>query len=222
MNLARNLGRHLVSVLAAVNKTSAQGRHAINAGINIAAIEHRIEYNSGMLLRYNYRLYPTLRQRTALARAFGCARVVFNDGLRARQDAHTAGQPYITDAELSARLTAVKATPERAWLGEVSAVVLQQALADLNAAYRNFLASITGTRKGPKVGPPCNANNGPKPLYIRTWQCQECGTCLDRDTNAAVNVAKAAGLAVSACGAQVRPGLALAQRGEAGTLRGAA
>ncbi len=65
-----------------------------------------------------------------------------------------AGLPYLTDAEVSARLTAAKATPGRAWLGEVSAVVLQQALADLNTAYRNFFASITGTRKGPKAGPP--------------------------------------------------------------------
>ena len=397
-----------------------------------------------MRLRYNYRLYPTLSQRAALARAFGCARVAFNDGLRARQEAHAAGLPYVSDRELSARLTAAKATPERAWLGEVSAVVLQQALADLNAAYRNFFASVTGKRKGPKVGPPrfrsrkdhrqairftanawfkvldsgklrlpkigdvpvrwsrslpsepssvtvikdaagryfasfvveiepdglpqtepvigidlglthfavlsdgrkigsprflrraqkklrrrqrelsrkergsrnrdksrvkvaraharvadarrefhhrlstklirenqavvvedlavnrlartrmaksvhdagwsafvnmleykarlygrefhrigrfeptsqvcsaCGVKDGPKPLYVRTWRCLACGAWLDRDVNAAVNVAKAAGLAVTACGAQVRPGPALAQRDEAGTLRGAA
>ena len=56
-------------------------------------------------------------------RAFGCARVVFNDGLAARQDAHQAGLPYPSDRELSARLTAAKATPEREWLGDVSAVV---------------------------------------------------------------------------------------------------
>ncbi len=98
--------------------------------------------------------YPTPGQRDALARAFGCARVVFNDGLRARQEAHAAGRPYITGAELSARLTAAKATPERAWLSEVSAVALQQSLADLNTAYRNFFASVTGKRKGPKIGPP--------------------------------------------------------------------
>jgi transposase len=178
-----------------------------------------------------------------------------------------AGRPYVTDAELSARLTAAKATTERVWLGDVSAVVLQQALADLNAAYRSFFASITGNRKGPKVMPPrfrsrkdhrqairftrnarfaksvhdagwsafvnmleykarlygrtfrrvdrfeptsqvcsaCGARDGPKPLHIRTWQCRECGAWLDRDVNAAVNVARAAGLAVSACGAQVRP-----------------
>ena len=392
-----------------------------------------------MQLRYNYRLYPTLGQRVALAKAFGCARVVFNDGLHARQEAYEAGLPYPTDGELSARLTAAKATPERAWLGEVSVVVLQQALADLNAAYRNFFASITGTRKGPKVSPPrfrsrkdtrqavrftrnarfaitpggklrlpkigdvpvrwsrslpsppssvtvirdsaglyfasfvvevrpgalpeaepvvgidlglthfavlsdgrkiaspqflrraekklkraqrvlsrkqkgssnrdkarikvaraharvadarrefhhhlstalirenqavavedlavnglartrmaksihdagwsafvhmleykarlygrgfyrigrfeptsqvcsaCGTRDGLKPLHVRTWQCRGCGGWLDRDVNAAVNVARAAGLAVSACGAQVRPGLALAQRDEAGT-----
>ncbi len=393
-----------------------------------------------MQLRYNYRLYPTPGQQQALARAFGCARVVFNDALRARQQAYEAGLAYVSDAELSAQLTASKATPERAWLGEVSSVVLQQALADLNTAYRNFFASVTGKRSGRKVAPPrlrsrkdrrqsvrftasarwsltpgqklrlpkignvpvrwsralpsapssvtvikdaagryfasfvvqaqpgalpaadavigidlglthfavlsdgrkiasprflrraerklrhrqreharkqkgsrnrdkarvkvaraharvadarrdfhhqlstalirdnqavavedlavnglartrmaksvydagwsgfvamleykarlhgrefhrigrfeptsqtcsaCGVKDGPKPLYVRTWQCRGCGAWLDRDINAAVNVAKAAGLAVSACGAQVRPGPALAQRGEAGTL----
>jgi putative transposase len=374
-----------------------------------------------------------------LARVFGCARVVFNDALRTRQQAHEAGLPHITDAELSARLTACKATPERAWLGDVSAVVLQQALADLNAAYRNFFASCSGKRKGPRVAPPrfrsrkdrrqairftanarfrvlpngklrlskigdvpvrwsrplpskpssatvikdpagryfasfvvetepgplpqteplvgidlglahfavlsdgrkiaspqflrraekklrrrqrdlsrkqkgscnrakarvkaarahaqvadarrdfhhqlstrlirdnqavavedlevkglartrlaksvhdagwatfvamleykarlygrefhrigrfeptsqvcsaCGVKDGPKPLHVRAWQCQGCGAWLDRDVNAAINVARAAGLAVTACGAQVRPGPVLAQRSEAGT-----
>jgi putative transposase len=61
----------------------------------------------------------------------------------------------------------------------------------------------------------CGLKDGPKPLHIRIWQCQGCRTRLDRDINAAVNVAKAAGLAVTACGAQVRP--VLAQRSEAGT-----
>ena len=63
----------------------------------------------------------------------------------------------------------------------------------------------------------CGIKDGPKPLYLRAWQCQGCGAWLDRDVNAAVNVAKAAGLAVTACGAQVRPESALAQRSEAGT-----
>jgi transposase len=36
-------------------------------------------------LRYNYRACPDASQRTALARAFGCARVVWNDCLRDRR-----------------------------------------------------------------------------------------------------------------------------------------
>jgi putative transposase len=107
-----------------------------------------------MQLRYNYRLDPWPRHRAAFGQAFGCARAVFNDALQAREAAHQAGEPYVTDSDLSARLTAIKTAPERAWLGEVSSVVLQQALADLNAAYRNYFASLTGKRKGPPVAKP--------------------------------------------------------------------
>lgn len=107
-----------------------------------------------MQLRYQYRLHPTPGQQAALARAFGCARVVFNDAIAARETARRAGLPYPKDAELSKAVTAAKKTQERAWLAEVSSVVLQQALADANTAYRNFFASITGKRKGSRLGAP--------------------------------------------------------------------
>lgn len=115
---------------------------------------HKANHGGCVRLRYSFRLYPDPGQREALARAFGCARVVFNEALAARRAAHEAGLPYISDTVMSARLTKAKGTPERAWLGEVSSVLLQQALADVNAAYRNFLASATGKRKGPKVASP--------------------------------------------------------------------
>ncbi|MDX2762462.1 RNA-guided endonuclease InsQ/TnpB family protein [Streptomyces europaeiscabiei] len=108
-----------------------------------------------MQLRYAFRLYPDAAQQAALARAFGCARVVFNDAVRAREDARDAGQPFPTAGQLSTRLiTEAKRTPQRAWLGRVSAVVLQQSLRDAETAYRNFFASLKGARKGPKLGPP--------------------------------------------------------------------
>ncbi|NUV58584.1 RNA-guided endonuclease TnpB family protein [Streptomyces sp. CAI-85] len=393
-----------------------------------------------MQLRYSFRLYPNGPQRSALARAFGCARVVYNDGLRARETARAAGEAFPKAGDLSKLLiTQAKLTEERAWLGEVSAVVLQQSLRDLDTAYRNFFDGLKGKR--PRLGAPrfksrkdnrqavrftanarwkitaggdlslpkigdvrvkwsrslpcvpstvtvikdaagryfasfvvetdsetlpgvaaavgidlglghfavlsdgtkidtprflrraekklkreqrrlsrkakgsrnrdkarievaraharvadarrefhhqlstriirdsqaiavedlavkglartrlaksvhdagwsafvtmleykaakfgrsflrigrfeptsqvcsqCGVKDGPKPLHIRVWECGACGAVLDRDINAAVNVAKAAGLAVSACGAQVRPVLVPAQRGEAGTHR---
>jgi len=394
-----------------------------------------------MQLRYSFRLYPNGPQRSALAQAFGCARVVHNDALRARETARTAGEPFPKTGDLSKLLiTEAKKTEERAWLGDVSAVVLQQSLRDLDTAYRNFFDGLRGKRPRmgaprfksrkdnrqavrftanarwkittggdlslPKIGdvrvkwsrslpstpstvtvikdasgryfasfvvetepdampPPalsevgidlglshfailsdgtkiesprflrraekklkkaqralsrkkkgssnrnkarlkvarahaqvadarrefhhqlstriirenqavavedlavkglartrlaksvhdagwsafvsmleykatrygrtfvrigrfeptsqiccaCGVKDGPKPLHVREWTCSACGAVLDRDINAAVNVAKAAGLAVSACGAQVRPGLVPAQRGEAGTHR---
>lgn len=94
--------------------------------------------------------------------------MVFNDGLRARQQAREAGLAYVSDGELSKQvITVAKTTPERAWLGEVSAVVLQQALADLNVAYRNFFASITGRRKGRRVAPPRFRSRKDNPQAVR-------------------------------------------------------
>ncbi|WP_369222664.1 RNA-guided endonuclease InsQ/TnpB family protein [Streptomyces sp. R39] len=108
-----------------------------------------------MQLRYAFRLYPDPGQQRALAKAFGCARVIYNDAVRAREDARTAGLPFPTAGQLSTRLiTDAKRTPARSWLGEVSAVVLQQSLRDAEMAYRNFFASLKGTRKGPRTGPP--------------------------------------------------------------------
>ncbi|WP_033328261.1 RNA-guided endonuclease InsQ/TnpB family protein [Streptomyces yerevanensis] len=108
-----------------------------------------------MQLRYAFRLYPDPGQQTTLAKAFGCARVVFNDAVRAREDARKAEQPFPTAGQLSRKLiTEAKRTAERSWLGEVSAVVLQQSLRDAEMAYRNFFASLQGMRKRPKVGAP--------------------------------------------------------------------
>jgi putative transposase len=108
-----------------------------------------------MQLRYSFRLYPDSGQRTALAKAFGCARVVFNDAVRTREDARKAGEAFPTAGELSKKLiTEAKQTAGRSWLGEVSAVVLQQSLRDVEAAYRNFFASLKGERRGPKAGAP--------------------------------------------------------------------
>ncbi|MGW2566426.1 RNA-guided endonuclease InsQ/TnpB family protein [Streptomyces sp. NPDC001537] len=134
-----------------------------------------------MQLRYAFRLYPTSGQQAALGRAFGCARVVYNDAVRARREAHAQDLPYPKLGLLSRLLiTEAKRRPERAWLGEVSAVVLQQALRDCERAYTNFFASLKGERTGARVGEPRMKSRKDARQSIRftanaRWSLTACG-----------------------------------------------
>ncbi|MDA2804964.1 RNA-guided endonuclease InsQ/TnpB family protein [Nocardiopsis suaedae] len=108
-----------------------------------------------MQLRYQYRVYPTPGQRIALARLFGCARVVFNDGLRYAEQVKDRTGRRPSNAEIQRKvITEAKRTPERAWPGEVSHSVLQQSVRDLGTAYKNWRESRSGSRKGGKLGHP--------------------------------------------------------------------
>ena len=107
-----------------------------------------------VLVRYRYRLYPTPAQQQALARAFGCARVAFNDCLQLREECHAAGEK-ISDTEVQRRVvTLAKLTDERRWLAEVPSVALVQACQDARRAYRNWFDSLSGRRNGRRVGHP--------------------------------------------------------------------
>jgi len=89
---------------------------------------------------YRFRFYPTPRQEVILARTFGCARFAYNHMLRQRSDAWNERQERMGYHETSAALTALKKTEEHAWLNEVSAVPVQQALRHLQTAFANFFA----------------------------------------------------------------------------------
>lgn len=107
-----------------------------------------------MQMRYRYRIEPTPAQQAMLARVFGCARVVFNDALRVRDEAYRAGVK-LSDSAIQRRvITAAKTTTERAWLCEVPSVALVQSVNDSRRAWRNFFDSVTGKRRGRKVGRP--------------------------------------------------------------------
>lgn len=98
-------------------------------------------------------MYPTVMQAEMLARTFGCARVVFNDSLRLRAEAHERGEK-LSDSQIQTRvITLAKQTPDRAWLNEVASVALVQASQDARRAYRNWFDSLSGLRKG-RIGRP--------------------------------------------------------------------
>ena len=103
--------------------------------------------------RYQYRIYPRPTQIEPLAKAFGCSRVVWNDALWVYKNAALRGEPRPKDVDKLV-ITQAKKTPERAWLSEVSNIVLQQSFRDLQTAWNNYFSSLSGKRKGQPVGKP--------------------------------------------------------------------
>ncbi|MBD2303694.1 RNA-guided endonuclease TnpB family protein [Nostoc sp. FACHB-190] len=104
-----------------------------------------------MKARYQYRFYPTDQQQQSLAQLFGCVRVVWNDALALCKRSEKL--PSNNDLQ-KLIITQAKKTDERIWLSEVSNIPLQQSVADLGIAYKNFFDSLKGKRKGKKVGSP--------------------------------------------------------------------
>lgn len=89
---------------------------------------------------YRYRFYPTPEQESLLRRTVGCCRFVYNRALALRQEAWTQRQEKLSGYDLIKKITEWKKDPETAWLAEVSNVPLQQAVNNLEVAYRNFFA----------------------------------------------------------------------------------
>lgn len=87
---------------------------------------------------YKYRFYPTPDQVHSLARTFGCARFIYNHFLRVRTDAFYQEGRRVGYNDTSKLLTSLKQQPETTWLQDCSNVVLQQALRNLDTAFKNF------------------------------------------------------------------------------------
>ena len=107
-----------------------------------------------MQVRYRYRLYPGPRQEQAWPGRSGargwCSTTRCGSAAR-----RASGGEKVSDTEVQRRvITLAKCTPERAWLGEVASVALVQACQDARRAYRNWFDSMSGKRKGRKVGHP--------------------------------------------------------------------
>jgi putative transposase len=87
---------------------------------------------------YKYRFYPGDEQKRILAQTFGCCRYVYNWALRQRTDAYYQHGERLYYDGTAGRLVTLKKQEETAWLHDVSSVPLQQALRNLDRAFRNF------------------------------------------------------------------------------------
>ena len=80
-----------------------------------------------MKARYQYRFYPTDQQQQSLSRLFGCVRMVYNDALAICQQSEK--KPSSAQVQKLV-ITQAKKTETRLWLKDVSAIPLQQSVAD--------------------------------------------------------------------------------------------
>ena len=90
---------------------------------------------------YKYRFYPTKEQIYQLACSFGCSRFVYNRFLKLRTDAYYDKKEKINYHKTSELLTNLKKEKDFAWLNDISSVVLQQTLRNLDKAFTNFFAA---------------------------------------------------------------------------------
>lgn len=103
-----------------------------------------------MLRVVKVRLYPNEAQKNLLSQHFGSARVAYNVMLRKSIDAHEAGEK-ISVYELKKLLPIMKQTDEFGWMKEVDSTALQNAVINLDKAYKHFFRRV---KNGEKAGFP--------------------------------------------------------------------
>lgn len=95
---------------------------------------------------YKFRLYPNKEQAILLQKTFGCVRFVYNHFLFQRKELYETTGNSIGYVGQSKLLTQLK--KELPWLQEPDKFALQNALKNLDAAYRNFFRNVS-TGKAP-------------------------------------------------------------------------
>ena len=90
------------------------------------------------LQAYKYELMPDCEQERNLRRFAGSCRFVYNKALAMQKDNHEAGNKFIGFAGLCKALTGWRQGDETPWLKDAPCHPLQQALKDLERAYKNF------------------------------------------------------------------------------------
>ena len=99
-------------------------------------------------------LDPNNVQTTRLRQHCGAARWAYNWGLERIKQAAEAGEKWPSAIDLHKQLNAIKGTDALPWAYEVSKCAFQEALRNLETAVKNWSASKSGKRKGPKLSFP--------------------------------------------------------------------
>nr|WP_330402745.1 helix-turn-helix domain-containing protein [Clostridioides difficile] len=85
---------------------------------------------------YKFRMYPNKKQQELINKTFGCCRFVYNKYLAKKIDVYKNNKETFTYKQCSSDLTNLK--KELNWLKEPDKFSLQNALKDLDNAYKKF------------------------------------------------------------------------------------
>lgn len=94
---------------------------------------------------YKFRMYPNKKQQELINKTFGCCRFVYNKYLAKRIDVYKNDKETFTYKQCSSDLTNLK--KELKWLKEPDKFSLQNALKDLDNAYKKFFKEKAGFPK---------------------------------------------------------------------------
>lgn len=99
---------------------------------------------------YKVEIKPNNKQRTLLEKSVGTARFAYNWGLNQRIELYEKEKKSLSAIDQHKILCSIK-KKEYPWMYEVSKMAPQEALRDLEKAYKNF---FRGIKKGQKIGYP--------------------------------------------------------------------
>lgn len=94
---------------------------------------------------YKFRIYPNTEQQILIQKTFGCTRFVYNYFLAQRISEYNTSGKSSTRFQQDKSLTLLKQQIE--WLQEPDKCALQNALKDLDTAYKNFFRSVKSNGK---------------------------------------------------------------------------
>ena len=96
---------------------------------------------------FKFRLAPTAGQEQLFAQFAGASRFLYNRGLEQRKTLYEKENKSITYFEQNNELADIKNQEATRWLQDIHSQVLQQALKNLDTAFKNFFQNIQTGRK---------------------------------------------------------------------------
>jgi putative transposase len=104
-------------------------------------------------VRYEYEILPDVVAARQLRRVMGCVRYIYNSAVSFAVQHRKETGKFPPAAGQSARIITAP-RKELPWLAEAPFAALSAALRDAQQAQANYLSSLSGKRKGRKMGPP--------------------------------------------------------------------